>query len=80
MRKKQYVCEKNFTCYLTSFFQFDQFKKGFDMIAQHSPLRAWFRPEELEKLIVGSPKLDFVALQSVTRYDNGYTVDTPVIT
>ena len=50
------------------------------MIAQHSPLRAWFRPEELEKLIVGSPKLDFVALQSVTRYDNGYTVETPVIT
>ena len=49
------------------------------MIAAHSPLKAWFRPEELEKLIVGSPKLDFKALEPVARYDNGYDADTDVV-
>ncbi|XP_063683277.1 ubiquitin-protein ligase E3A-like isoform X2 [Bolinopsis microptera] len=59
--------------------QFDQFKKGFDMVASHSPLKSWFRPEELEKLIVGTHKLDFKALQTVARYDNGYTADSDVV-
>ena len=49
------------------------------MVTAHSPLKSWFRPEELEKLIVGTVKLDFTALEGVARYDGGYSADSDVV-
>ena len=49
------------------------------MVTAKSQLNEWFRPEELEKIIVGSPNLDFKELESVTNYDGGYSENTEVI-
>ena len=38
-----------------------------------------FSAEELGLLITGSEVLDFEALESITKYDNGYTKDSQVI-
>lgn len=59
--------------------QFDQFKKGFDMVTETSQLKDWFRPEELEKLIVGTQILDFHALEKAAHYDGGFDEDTPCV-
>jgi hypothetical protein len=37
------------------------------------------RPEELELLVCGTPHLDFHELQSVARYEGGYSADTPLV-
>jgi hypothetical protein len=37
------------------------------------------RPEELELLVVGSPELDFDALQLNTEYEGGYTADSDTV-
>ena len=34
--------------------QFKAFKRGFDMVTDESPLKIWFRPEEVELLVCGS--------------------------
>ena len=49
-------------CYLTSYI----LTKGGDFIKM-------FRPEELQLLICGSPDFDFVALEKVTKYEDGFT-------
>jgi ubiquitin-protein ligase E3 A len=38
-----------------------------------------FRPEELELLICGNPELDFEALESAARYDDGFTEHSTII-
>lgn len=38
-----------------------------------------FRPEELELLICGNPKLDFDALEEHSKYEDGYSRDDPVV-
>jgi len=38
-----------------------------------------FKPEELELLVCGSPKLDFHAWEKTTRYIDGYSADHQVI-
>jgi len=38
-----------------------------------------FLPEELELLVVGSPELDFDALEANTKYEGGYTKDSDTI-
>ena len=37
------------------------------------------RPEELELLVVGTPELDFEALEGNTQYEGGYDKDCPVV-
>ena len=38
-----------------------------------------FKPEELELLVIGSPVLDFDALEKATKYADGYTSNSQVI-
>uniref|UniRef100_A0A1I8N8Z9 Ubiquitin-protein ligase E3A n=1 Tax=Musca domestica TaxID=7370 RepID=A0A1I8N8Z9_MUSDO len=59
--------------------QFKAFKKGFDMVTDESPLQLLFRPEEIELLVCGSRKFDFVELEKSTEYEGGYTKDTQII-
>jgi hypothetical protein len=59
---------------------FAAFKSGFDTVCTPTTTSiSLFRPEELELLVIGSSDLDFEALQEVTAYDGGFSVDTPVI-
>jgi len=37
------------------------------------------RPEELEQVICGNTELDFKELEDSTRYDDGYTEESPII-
>jgi hypothetical protein len=39
-----------------------------------------FSPEELELLICGSKTLDFKELESATKYVDGYTEESPIVT
>ncbi|XP_038055460.1 ubiquitin-protein ligase E3A-like [Patiria miniata] len=59
--------------------QFRAFKRGFDMVTDESPLKIWFRPEEVELLVCGSRHFDFDALEEATEYDGGYTKDSTII-
>ncbi|XP_028901993.1 ubiquitin-protein ligase E3A [Zeugodacus cucurbitae] len=59
--------------------QFRAFKKGFEMVTDESPLKLLFRPEEIELLVCGSRKFDFVELEKSTEYEGGYTKDSQVI-
>lgn len=43
------------------------------------PILKIFRPEELELLVCGSPKLDFDALEKATKYADGYTKNSKII-
>ena len=38
-----------------------------------------FEPEELEMSICGSPILDFEALESATKYQDGFTSESPTV-
>lgn len=58
--------------------QFDSFESGFMRVMENSSLDL-LRPEELELLVVGSPDLDFVALENNTEYEGGYSVDSEVV-
>jgi len=58
--------------------QWDAFEKGFDLVMKSSSLDL-FRPEELELLVVGTPDLDFGALEANTEYEGGYDKDSTVI-
>jgi ubiquitin-protein ligase E3 A len=57
--------------------QFGAFHKGFLAACGGDALQL-FRPFELEQLICGSGDLDFEALESTTRYEDGYTKDSPI--
>ncbi|XP_072040522.1 ubiquitin-protein ligase E3A-like [Amphiura filiformis] len=59
--------------------QFRSFKKGFDMVTDESPLKIWFRPEEIELLVCGSKDFDFEALEDAAEYDGGYTRHCDII-
>jgi hypothetical protein len=56
----------------------EAFSEGFHEVCGGPALRL-FRHEELELLVCGLPHLDFSALESVTRYDGGYTKKSPAI-
>lgn len=58
--------------------QWDSFEKGVMRVMESSSLDL-FLPEELELLVVGSPDLDFDALEANTKYEGGYDKDSPVI-
>lgn len=59
--------------------QFRAFKRGFDMVTDESPLKTWFRPDEVELLVCGSKNFDFNELEKATEYDGGYTSASPTI-
>jgi len=58
--------------------QWDSFEKGVMKVMESSSLDL-FLPEELELLVVGSPDLDFEALEVNTKYEGGYDKNSPVI-
>ena len=58
--------------------QYESFEAGFLRVMEDSTLDL-LRPEDLEQLVVGSPELDFAALEANTEYDGGFTADSPVI-
>lgn len=59
--------------------QFRAFRKGFQMVTDESPLQLLFRPEEIELLVCGSKKFDFVELEKSTEYEGGYTEKSQII-
>ncbi|EDO40462.1 predicted protein [Nematostella vectensis] len=59
--------------------QFTAFKRGFDMVVDESPLKIFFRPDEVEMLVCGSKDFDFDALEKATEYDGGLTKDSALI-
>ena len=59
--------------------QWEAFKKGVNIIMGGSSLGDLFTPEELELLVVGTPELDFCALESNTKYEGGYDQDSAVV-
>jgi ubiquitin-protein ligase E3 A len=58
--------------------QYDEFERGFMQVMEGSSLEL-LRPEELELMVVGTPELDFDALQDNTEYEGGFDKDSPVI-
>jgi ubiquitin-protein ligase E3 A len=68
----EYILEKSISK------QFTPFKKGFMRACGGEALKL-FRPFELELLVCGSQEFDFEALQSTTRYEDGYTEDSDII-
>ncbi|CAN0513325.1 unnamed protein product, partial [Discosporangium mesarthrocarpum] len=52
--------------------------RGFHKVAGGKAL-SLFTPTELELLICGNPALDFRALERSTKYEDGYTADSPSI-
>ena len=58
--------------------QYKEFERGFMQVMESSCLDL-LRPEELELLVVGTPELDFEALEGNTQYEGGYDKDCPVV-
>jgi len=58
--------------------QWDSFQTGLMRVMEDSSLDL-FLPEELELLVVGTPELDFVALEANTKYEGGYDKDSDVV-
>ncbi|CBY15525.1 unnamed protein product [Oikopleura dioica] len=54
---------------------FTAFRKGFFLVTQRSPLRALFRPEELETIVIGQREYDWEELQETCEYDGGFSAD-----
>jgi hypothetical protein len=53
---------------------------GFGSVVDiHGDAMTLFSPPELELMIVGVPDIDFAALETVAKYEGGYTATTPVI-
>jgi hypothetical protein len=57
--------------------QYDAFERGFMRVMENSSLDL-LRPEDLELLVVGSPELDFQALEKNTEYE-GYDETSDVV-
>lgn len=58
--------------------QWNSFKKGVMRVLGDNSLDL-FRPEELELFVVGTPELDFCALENNTEYEGGFDRDSPVV-
>jgi len=59
--------------------QYSAFHKGFDQCIGDTLFRELFRHDELELVICGSIELDFVALEKVTRYQDGFTESSETV-
>ena len=60
------------------FSQFKSFKEGFLKVTGNIVLPL-FNPEELSLLVAGREELDFYALMKVTKYESGYTAESPTV-
>ena len=58
--------------------QYDSFERGFMRVMEESSLDL-LRSEDLELLVVGSPVLDFEALEKNAEYEGGYDSESDVI-
>eukprot|EP00944_MAST-04C_sp_MAST-4C-sp1_P006413 g6413.t1 len=58
--------------------QYDAFRRGFQRVCDSKPF-TFFRADELELLICGSPKLDFHELEDSTRYEGFESTSQVVI-
>jgi alpha-tubulin suppressor-like RCC1 family protein len=58
--------------------QYDAFERGFMRVMENSSLDL-LRPEDLELLVVGSPELDFRALEKNADYEGGYDKESDVV-
>lgn len=58
--------------------QYESFEAGFMRVMENSTLEL-LRPAELELLVVGTPELDFDALEKNTEYEGGYSADSAVV-
>eukprot|EP00752_Nemacystus_decipiens_P004319 g3945.t1 len=58
--------------------QYGPFERGFHKVVGGKALKL-FRPEELELLVCGNPKLDFAALEEHSKYEDGYSRGDPVV-
>ncbi|KAL7544039.1 hypothetical protein ACHAXR_013506 [Thalassiosira sp. AJA248-18] len=58
--------------------QWNTFQTGVMRIMEDSSLDL-FLPEELELLVVGTPELDFQALEGNTKYEGGYDKESDVV-
>jgi ubiquitin-protein ligase E3 A len=58
--------------------QYESFEAGFMRVMENSSLDL-LRPEELELLVVGTPELDFDALEKKTEYEGGYSADSAAV-
>ena len=58
--------------------QFDAFKKGFYRVVTGDMIKL-FSPEELEKIICGSNKIDIDELRKGARYGGGFKPTTPIV-
>lgn len=58
--------------------QWDSFQTGLMRVMEDSSLDL-FLPEELELLVVGTPELDFEALEANAKYEGGYDQDSEVV-
>jgi len=59
--------------------QFEAFARGFAQLCG-GPAMALFSATELERLVCGSPVLDFGALRAAARYDGGFSAETEHVT
>ena len=59
--------------------QWQAFRKGFDVVMDGSSYGDLFTPAELELLVVGTPELDFCALEANATYEGGYDKDSAVV-
>eukprot|EP00826_Nyctotherus_ovalis_P039377 TRINITY_DN3786_c0_g1_i2.p1 TRINITY_DN3786_c0_g1~~TRINITY_DN3786_c0_g1_i2.p1 ORF type:complete len:395 (-),score=164.45 TRINITY_DN3786_c0_g1_i2:190-1374(-) len=83
-----YVTQENKRAYVEKYIEwlfdksvervFAAFKRGFYKLYK-GEMTTHCDPEELQLLICGSPVLDFHELQQATRYDGGYTKDSPSV-
>lgn len=58
--------------------QYEEFERGFMQVMEGSSLDL-LRAEELELLVVGTPELDFVALEGNASYEGGFDSASPVV-
>jgi len=59
--------------------QWEAFISGVDRIMDGSSLTNLFTPKELELLVVGTPELDFAALEANAEYEGGFDTECPVV-
>lgn len=58
--------------------QYEAFERGFMRVMEDTSLEI-LRPEDLELLVVGTPELDFQALEDNAEYEGGYDKDSIVV-
>jgi len=78
--RHEYVAD--YIAWLTNFSifpQFTAFRRGVLSILPTLPLTLLFTPLTLKSLFEGSPTIDIHALESITKYDDGYHANHPLI-